>query len=43
MKSLVQLVSEKVIGTGMAGVNMGCKDKRKGGSVEDDLVSFGGM
>ena len=37
-KSLVQLVSEKVIGllgTVMAGVNVGCNDRRKGGSVED--------
>ena len=37
-KSLVQLVSENVfglLGTVMAGVNVGCKDRRKGGSVED--------
>ena len=38
-KSLVQLVSENVIGllgTVMAGVSVGCNDRRKGGSVEDE-------
>ena len=34
----MQLVSEKVIGvlgTVIAGVNVGCNDRRKGGSVDD--------